>query len=306
MILIITHKNDFTADFLIKELNSQKEQYLRFNCDSIQEDHKISFLFEETFSLTIDALTSFDSIWFRRTSFPSFPNKSNDEVRWLTRAYKSFFENLWLQFPKSHWVSLPSKIYQAENKLYQLQLAKSIGFTIPQTLITNNILKLESFIAKHNEEVIIKPLSDGHYEDQLIFTNKLRPDHIKNLKEFDIFPVIFQENILKEYELRVTIVGHYVFAARINSQDSNESKIDWRKGDNKFKPYTLPENIANKCKKLVNDLGLEFGAIDLIKSISGEYYFLEINPNGQWAWIEIQTGQPICKAIIELLTKQRK
>jgi glutathione synthase/RimK-type ligase-like ATP-grasp enzyme len=105
-------------------------------------------------------------------------------------------------------------------------------------------------------------------------------------------------------EIRATIVGNRVFAAEIHSQNSPKTRDDWRRYDfdnTPHLPHQLPLDMEQKCVDLVRHLNLNFGAIDLILTPQGEYVFLEINPNGQWGWIEELTGLPICAAIVDLL-----
>ena len=121
-------------------------------------------------------------------------------------------------------------------------------------------------------------------------------------------PVIFQEEVPKKLELRVTVVAAKVFPAAIRSQESRFLRHDWRHyhdfGESKYySVHTLPEKIEGLCVRLVETLGLCFGAIDLIVTPANEYVFLEINPNGQWLWIEEFTGLPIGDAVAELLIR---
>jgi glutathione synthase/RimK-type ligase-like ATP-grasp enzyme len=102
----------------------------------------------------------------------------------------------------------------------------------------------------------------------------------------------------------VTVVGQKTFVVAIHSQDTEETQIDWRKGSNISLEHTvidLPDDVRSRCISLVERLGLRFGAIDLIRDRSGDFWFLEINPNGQWAWIERRTGLPITAAIVDEL-----
>lgn len=125
------------------------------------------------------------------------------------------------------------------------------------------------------------------------------------LPSFEHCPVIFQEYIAKKLELRITVVGSQVFACALYSQEcpSLEGRIDFRSNihDIRHEPCQLPEEIERKCVLLVKELGLQFGCIDMIITPAGEYVFLEINPNGQWLWIQDRTKMPIAKAIAELL-----
>lgn len=113
-----------------------------------------------------------------------------------------------------------------------------------------------------------------------------------------------QEEIAKVYEVRANVVGQQVLAIRIDSQASPESALDWRRYDlphTPYAPYVLPDNIARKCLQLTQRLGLEFGAIDLIRTPMGEYVFLEINGNGQFLWAEEHSGVGISAALANLL-----
>jgi glutathione synthase/RimK-type ligase-like ATP-grasp enzyme len=114
-----------------------------------------------------------------------------------------------------------------------------------------------------------------------------------------------QSEILKQYDVRVTVVGERVFATAIWSQDNEETITDWRKGsrpDLRHEKIVLDQRVERQCVKLVQRLGLRYGAIDLVCDQSGKLWFLEINPNGQWAWIENLTGYPIAAAIVDELT----
>ena len=307
MILIVTHKEDFTADFLINKLNERSIAYYRFNCEDLPDiDYSFNtFVNSNTF---INNISTFSSVWFRRTKLPDLRanNLSNPELAHLLYEYDSLLYNLFQVISTKRWLSHPNAIHIAENKLYQLSVAKDLGFNIPKTLITNNKKRLLSFAGLCDNDLIIKPLKSGRIEDKpdhrLIYTNVLEARHLSNIVEFDLTPCIFQKRIEKEYELRITVVGEQVFAAKVDSQVDSKTLVDWRRKKLTFSRYAIPKNLADQCKSLVNKLGLSFGAIDMIKSTDSNYYFLEINPNGQWAWIEIDTGVDISGSIINFLS----
>jgi glutathione synthase/RimK-type ligase-like ATP-grasp enzyme len=198
-------------------------------------------------------------------------------------------------------------IIEAENKIYQLILAKKLGFKIPETLISNNRDRVYEFIRANYFNCIIKPIRSGFIDDpnnpKVIFTNKINRDKLEELDRIQSCPSIFQSNITKEADVRVTVVGEKVFAARIESQEHKENKIDWRRGSNIIghNYIELPSEIENQCVNLVKQLNLIFGAIDLVLDQEGNLYFLEINPNGQWAWIEKRLDLPISNEIAKLL-----
>lgn len=306
MILIISHKEDYTTDFLVNILNKRNLPYFRLNTDDIGIRHKITYSSDSNNSISLDGYTNFNSVWFRRTKPPNLEFSRHNEQAFFIKDFRSFLKNLWLSLDIKNWVSYPEHIYKAENKLYQLQIAQSLNFKIPKTIISTDKVEIKNFYKNNNGRLIIKPLSGGRFiengKPKLIFTNKVIEDHILENSGFVSFPMIFQEEILKEYELRVTVVGDQVFSAKVDSQSNINTKTDWRKDRIKFYKYNLPNEISEKCIELVSALNLKFGAIDLIKTKSS-YVFLEINPNGQWVWVENDTGLKISDAIIKYLTE---
>ncbi|HYV90914.1 MAG TPA: hypothetical protein VE978_03990 [Chitinophagales bacterium] len=304
MILIITHKTDFTADFVINKLNQKGISYKRFNCEDLFLS-SFTVKLNGSFQYSILGETKYKSVWFRRTKLPEIKNLSNEERLYILNETDNFFKNLFSSLP-AKWLSQPNAVYCAENKFLQLKLAKQIGFVIPKTIITNSKTQLKVFYEENNKNIIIKPISQTRVQykenSEFIFTSSVSQILIQEIEMYDLTPCIFQENIPKEYEIRVTIVGEEIFAAAVYSQKDIETKTDWRKKKLKFVEMKLPIEIEQLCLLLVKKLNLEFGAIDLIKTPDGTYVFLEINPNGQWVWIESQTGQKISEAIINFLS----
>jgi glutathione synthase/RimK-type ligase-like ATP-grasp enzyme len=104
------------------------------------------------------------------------------------------------------------------------------------------------------------------------------------------------------------VVDDRVFATAITSPDSHE-QVDWRISDLAGRSLThtmvkLPEDTEDNCRALVKEFGLRYSSIDMAQDTSGNLYFLELNPNGQWAWIEQLTDYPIRDAIIDALTRK--
>ena len=177
-------------------------------------------------------------------------------------------------------------------------------------MVTNSPSEARRFIKNLKGDVIVKPLSGGFVPDDTnptsIFTNILKPKDMEHLNNVRYTPTLFQEYISKSVEIRTTVVGNKVFAAEIHSQLNPNSLHDWRHDvlNIPHKIHQLPEDIAQKCLALVRSFNLNFGAIDMILTPEDHYIFLELNPNGQWAWIEDLTGLPIAAALIDVLTDQ--
>jgi glutathione synthase/RimK-type ligase-like ATP-grasp enzyme len=110
-----------------------------------------------------------------------------------------------------------------------------------------------------------------------------------------------QSEIIKSFELRVTVIGHSVFAVSIDSQSSELTRTDWRPHAElcKHQIFELPQKIHDFCIAFLNNFELEFGAFDFIVDCNGEYVFLECNPFGQYLWTEYETGAKITQAILD-------
>jgi glutathione synthase/RimK-type ligase-like ATP-grasp enzyme len=202
----------------------------------------------------------------------------------------------------------PAVVQHAGHKGLQLKLAAEIGFKIPPTLITNNPSDLLEFYRKHNGNIISKlasgSFSDTYGCDYARYTEIVGRRDVARMHDLVYCPMIFQAYVPKRVELRITVVGDRVFAAEIHSQSSNHTKLDWRHYDEYQTPYLvhdLPANVERYCISLTRELGLRYGAIDMIVTADERYVFLEINPNGQYLWIENETGLPITSAICDEL-----
>jgi glutathione synthase/RimK-type ligase-like ATP-grasp enzyme len=314
-VLIITNKNDITSDFIVKKLKERSIAFYRFNTEELSKSCFVTLDFQKNRFLLIDEnlkmefnLKEFTSVYFRRPEMPIIcsDNLSEGESFFLKNEFSYTFEGVYKILKDSYWVSPIYAIREAENKIYQLELAKSIGLKIPDSMITNFYSDSLDFYNRNYDDCIIKPIKSGLIEDgnksKIVFTNRLnkKPNSEEQIK---FSPNFFQSHIKKAYDVRVIMVGEVVFATLIHSQDNQETQIDWRRGENilQHTKFKLPDNIVKQCIKLLRLLNLRFGAIDFILDGNKNLIFLEINPNGQWAWIERQTGYEISNEIINLL-----
>lgn len=300
MILIISHTLDFTTDIIIDKLNKRNEPYYRLNTNFPKSsDLSINFNYEEISSIRKEI----KSIWIRRFLSPEFDNNL-ENIDWMKKEFKAFIYNYINSFDLKI-MSDPYSIDRAENKSFQLLIAQKLGFNIPKTLISSNKFEIIKFINSSQGRYIIKPIYFNRLHDENgdyhIFTNIISESDLSKIETSFEFPSIYQEFIEKDYDIRVTVVGNDIFSAVVKSQQNDITKIDWRRERIKFEKYELPIELKNLCLEIVKSLGLNFGAIDLVKSIDGNYYFLEINPNGQWGWIEYDTDLQISDSIINWL-----
>jgi glutathione synthase/RimK-type ligase-like ATP-grasp enzyme len=203
------------------------------------------------------------------------------------------------------WVSHPSRVADAEFKPLQLQLASECGLRVPRTLITNDAVHVQEFVEQLSGPMIYKPMStpsvraDG--ELRLIYATQVDSSALRE-DDIGITAHLFQEWVPKEYDVRLTIVGDRFFAVAIHAS-SDRAYVDWRSdyGALKYESIETPEDVRYSIGALLGRFGLLFGAVDFTVTPSGEWVFLELNPNGQWGWIEDHTNLPITTAVADLL-----
>jgi len=309
-ILVITSQDDAHLPFVQKHLS---DELLVIDPYEIAQGAPLTFGIEGGAPLlnykgrTIDSVKS---IWYRKPG-----NLKLDELKvkelyrpYAVSAIERHIKMLRTCFDEAFWLSDYYAIQRASSKEMQLRKAQRVGFNVPDTYLTSDALMAKKFIDSH-ENTIIKSLSSQFplTEDafSFFFAKKVTKSQDINLDNLYLAPAIFQQAIDAVLDLRVTVVGQKVFTASIKSGvDSGvrDWRHNYRDGDNIFKPYDLDRATESQCIKLIKILGLNYGAIDLLVDRKGKIWFLENNPNGQWAFVEEDTKLPIGKAIADTLS----
>ena len=311
MLLIVTERRDLHADWLILELEQRHAPFVRFNTEDYPQRACLTWSSTGTAHLLIDGQTwdvdEFSSVWYRRPVPPVMPPEMDPrQAAWAQIEAREALMGLWRTLDGVLWVNHPDNNHVAESKPSQLRVAGKLGFEVPPTLITNDAAAAETFVRARSNGAICKPLYDGRvpvgHEDRIFFTSRVNFTGFR-AAELGPEPYLFQALVPKLYDVRVTVIGNDVFAARIASQEQADAITDWRRGA-ATPPHDvedLPTEVAERCIALCRDYALQFGAIDLARRPDGGYSFFEVNPNGQWAWIEQLTGLPLRARLADLL-----
>jgi len=308
LILVVTNRDDLTADWLILELEQRGAPFLRFNTEDYPETARVVWTpagASLSFAGHDVELAAVTAIWFRRPVLPRLDSIDGARGQWAAREAREALDGVWRTF-EGRFVNRPERNQLAGVKPEQLVRAARHGFSVPKTLVTNDPAAAGAFL-DDTPEAICKPLYSGRVpggeEEGLFFTTLLDDAARQAVRELGPEPYLFQEFVDKRYDVRVTVIGDEVFAVRIDSQAVAEARVDWRKGAPSAAAHSveeLPAEVAVRCLALTRDYGLEFAAIDLALS-DGGYVFFEVNPNGQWAWVEQLTGLPLRARLADLL-----
>jgi len=319
-VLIVTFSNDNESIPLVMEaIEAQGEKAFRFDTDRYPTEVKLDIYSGDSERIIITDgeqkldLSEVSSVWYRRMRYGlKIPQSMDKQFRSASiNECRSTVRGMIASLKGFHFDKM-SNVDRANNKQLQLQVARSVGLLTPHTLTSNNPEAVKEFALQHQEQgIITKMLSSfaiygEQGQEQVVFTNPVSAEDLENLEGLRFSPMTFQEKVPKALELRTIIVGHNVYTAAVDSQSLEGSTYDWRKEGKallkSWKPYELPEDIQKKLLKLLAEFGLNYGAIDIIVTPDGKHIFLEVNPVGEFFWLEICSPHfPISQAIAELL-----
>ncbi len=307
MLIIISEEEDISTDYVCNWLNCNNIKYFRINSESnidLLEKIVISNDLNETFLRISNKRLNIDSIrliWFRRghLKFKGIENKRlkiSHKFRIAIERHISDQSFVILEYLYYKILEIPhinNPFYYNANKLISLEIAKSVGLTIPYSLITKSLHDIsilnDSFnniITKSIRELISYPInSKGYYN---ILTNRV---HIEKDDSSTFWYSLFQQEIVKKYELRVFYFLGYFFCAAIFSQQNLKTEIDFRNMElgksnaTRIVPYKLPKILEKKINKFMQKMHLESGSLDFVVDMRNNYYFLEVNPVGQYDFV---------------------
>ena len=318
-VLLLTHSGDFyTVDLVSAALERRGTRPIRFNTDLFPSsvrlsarasDERAAYLCTEAGDQTCAAEVR--AVWARKLWSPRMADDLDERYRAMcvgesSAALEGFLDEL----HDARWVNDIQRQRAAENKQRQLRLAARAGLRIPRTLVTNDPAEAQQFFAETEGQMVAKllrPLTVSMHdtEQPFVYTSRVREEDLTCADTLRHCPMVFQELIPKARELRVACVAGEAFAGALNASGTASGHTDWRRaapGECRWeKAPQLPAEVSSGLQTLMLELGLVFGAVDLICTPAGEYVFLEVNPGGEWGMLERDLGLPISEAIAAAL-----
>jgi glutathione synthase/RimK-type ligase-like ATP-grasp enzyme len=302
MLLIITNSKDATADYLTEVLHRSGIAFVRFDTDKSLEGAVLEYAANTPRLALGGALYTpdlFDHVWYRRPERLKLPQAADaPESKFLADEWSEALEGYFAHIPQAKWMNHPAYEAGAAHKLEQLSRAKGLGFRVPATLVTQNPDEARRFYRLHGGWLVVKPLARGHVEkggpglDTVIFTNRVRAEDLEDCDELARCPTLFQEEIHKRLDVRITVVDSDIHAVGLSAPDSDgRQRCDIRRNnmdDVAYTPLALPTSVEGCIRSLMQSYNLRFSAIDMAVTEDGQWVFFEINPNGQWAWTDLE------------------
>ncbi|MEW2552777.1 ATP-grasp ribosomal peptide maturase [Streptomyces zhihengii] len=308
-VLVVTNLDDPTTDLVVGELHDRDVPVVRF--DSGDFPATLSFAAHITpegveGSLTTPTRTAdladIRSMYYRRPSGFAFPHLDEQSARFAATQARYGLGGTLAALPGCLYVNHPHRVGDAEFKPAGLTAAVRCGFRVPPTLITSDPGEARRFVGAH-PSVIYKPLSTPLYRlagvGAAVEVAEVTADQIDDSVSGTAH--LFQARIDKQADVRVTLMGKRAFAVRIDSE-----VLDWRTdyANLRYSVVPLPESVERPVRAYLRHFGLVFGAFDFAVDDGGQWWFLECNPSGQWAWMEPETGLPMTSAMADLLERK--
>ena len=295
-IVLVSNLHDYSTDYIAKILYDHEEKFVRINRDTLFSYDVIfdigceCIILKNSSSEIILSPEHTKSFYYRAPTFlrEGKKYKSNSEHLFHTQ-WAAFFRSLSF-FDTSKWTNNVVATYKAEMKPIQLKQAKKCGFTVPRTIITNtsgkNFFSKDELLALKTIDTAV--LSEGN-KTGFIYTNFLPQQDLEKYETAST-PFFLQQKIYPKLDIRITVIGDKAYAFKILHKGRGIDG-DWRKikQELEYEYIDIPTEISNKCILLTKQLGLNFSGIDIIKS-EDNYFFIELNPTGEWSWLMKNTG----------------
>jgi glutathione synthase/RimK-type ligase-like ATP-grasp enzyme len=222
-----------------------------------------------------------DAVWYRRARIASkLPQFADPQLRNGAMVESKAQLLGALAAAPCFVLDPPTLVRTNEHKPRQLQLARQLGLEIPRSLMTNDPVEARAFIESCPGGAVAKMLGsfaihDQQGEEQVVFTTLMTSEHLDQLGGLQYSPMVFQERIRKQLELRITAIGNRLFAASVDSERTEGADIDWRARGvtllQSWKEYALPPEIEKRLHQYMERIGMQYSAIDIIVDHEGRH-----------------------------------
>jgi glutathione synthase/RimK-type ligase-like ATP-grasp enzyme len=321
LILIVSNARDVTADFFERALAAAGRCFLRLNTEALAE-----MPLTLTFGTGVEPkrranvngsrldLDQIDGIYYRRPVPPQVPGDGTPATKaWVASELQRTWGGFLAGRGDIRWINHPLTVSSASYKPEQLARAERYGLRVPETLITSVPAEALAFCERHAYDLVVKPVGHGEIrgtvteQDRVVYTSAITPACRRLLERVEACPTLVQQRIAKAVDLRITVVEDECIAVALHSQDQELSAVDCRRDNMRGMRYSLtqlPAAVERTLAAFVQSYGLFYAAVDMVLDTEGEYWFLEVNPAGQWAWLEERAGAPISQALIRCFTRR--
>lgn len=310
MIVIVTVRNDLHSLVVrqrVRELGFRNCHIVE--CDQIGQGANINYSFGSVcgndWVISSEGLkisvSQADVVWLRRPRANQKlkqPLVNSDDYKLLNNDCRGAFSGYLSTHFRGKWISDPIATVQASDKIYQQEVARACGFRVPNTIVTQCPEEVRRFFDRCDGNVIVKTIvgtDQAHLE-----TRKLSHPTAYADEAYRLAPTLYQECIEGTQHLRLLSFGEHSLCGLIQTQ-----QLDWRMHlDDSITAWDVPEDIGQRVRRVLEHLGLAMGVVDIKITPDGELVWLEVNPQGQFVFMEPVTGIPFTDAFSRYLIEE--
>jgi len=317
-VIIFTRRYDPEADLVGIDLLTKGIDYIQYNLEDFYRNAFSKQIFKNSTPYTEISLDGKDFnlntitvAWLRHFDITTVNFTGPKYMQIFAFQQYANMVNVMQNSLSCNWINNPRLVEQAFDRSKQLTNAMKTGFAVPPTLITNELDEALKFFRSYKGEIVVKTLHHHGVEINgrihSFFTKRIKQTDLSSISSVLFVPCIFQRRLQRKTELRITVVGENVFSAKLNFK----TKIE-RDDIHQYSPKDVhveksdkfhSEAFLEQCRKIVKSFGLKYAALDFLIDKTGRPIFLEINPCGDWLWIENMTKQPITSTLSNLITE---
>jgi glutathione synthase/RimK-type ligase-like ATP-grasp enzyme len=297
--LIISSPTDFHARAVAWALNTIAPTRILDTVRGIDSEG-VSFILGDSGPIaTLPDLSQFDTIWYRRVFDVTESSSVQADDKQFVLREKTRFQTALIGYLESttdfRWVDPPAATQLAENKLVQLTVAQRVGMIVPRTLITSEPARVRDFFRREGA-MVIKPYDPYRWDHrdqsaQFGLANLADESNIWRLSDVHIAccVTIYQQFIHKVADIRIVVMGDHLFPFRITQ--IHRDNIDYRAGiamkdQVQIESTDVPSWLQDRMLAFMRALGVSFASADFLLLEDDNYVFLDLNPSGQWLFLE--------------------
>ncbi|MET8076815.1 ATP-grasp ribosomal peptide maturase [Streptomyces sp. NPDC005303] len=305
-VLILTCEEDVTADMVVVHLNATGVPVVRLDPADLTDGVALSgeyvhgaFRGHLSVGGRLVGISGLRSVWVRRPGTPAARAAAPSE--WLTEESAQALYGM-LRGSDARWMNHPDAARRARHKPWQLRLAQRCGLPVPATIVTTFPQAAREF-AERYPDLVVKPVSGAHPQDppRAVPTSRVAPD--TDFAAVAFGPTLLQRRVAKRADIRLTVVGETMLAARKVSGTDDEVDVRFAPPTSFWQPTDVPPRVAAAVRDYLRAAELAYGAFDFAEDGDGTWWFLECNQSGQFGFVEVDTGQPIARSIAEWLAR---
>ncbi|MEU5892347.1 ATP-grasp ribosomal peptide maturase [Streptomyces sp. NPDC047461] len=305
-VLILTCEADVTADMVVVHLHTTGVPVVRLDPADLTEGVALSgeyvhgaFRGHLSSGGRLVSINGLRSVWVRRPGTAAA--RAAEPSGWLTEESSQALYGM-LRSSDARWMNHPDASRRARHKPWQLRHAQRCGLPVPATLITTFPQAAREFSARY-PDLVVKPVSGAHPQDppRAVPTSRVTPD--TDFAAVAFGPTLLQRRVAKRADIRLTVVGDRMLAARKTTAEDDEVDVRFASPASPWRPTDVPPRVAEAVRAYMRDAELAYGAFDFAEDADGTWWFLECNQSGQFGFVEVETGQPIARSIAEWLAR---